>query len=78
MASGMFLRPRSRRVKEGAKPRTAQVLKSLGRQRFCEEISVVVVRVNQRNDDLLRLDHVPNEEVPASNMFRSTMMFWII
>ena len=57
---------------------TAQIFKSLRRQWLRKEISVVVVCVHKRNDDLLRLDHVPNEEVPASNMFRPTMMFWII
>ena len=47
---------------------STQELKSLGRQGFSKEIRVVVVRVDQWYDDLLGLDHVSDEEVPARDV----------
>ena len=52
--------------------------KPLSWKRFRKEVSVIVVRVNERHDDLVRLNHVPHVEMPACNMFRSIMMFGII
>ena len=56
----------------------AQQLKPFRRERLREEVRVVIVRVNQRHDDFLGIDHVPNEEVPPLDMFRSIMVLGIV
>ena len=57
---------------------TAQHLKSLRRKRFRKEISIVVLSVHQWNNDLLRLNHVSNEEMSARDVLRTPMMFRIV
>ena len=52
--------------------------KSLRRQGLSKEVSVVIMRVNEGHQDLLRLHHVSDEEVPTLHVLGAIMMLRVI
>ena len=54
------------------------MFKSLRREQLSEEVRVIIRRANQWDDDLLRLDHIADKEVPARDMLRPVMVLGII
>ena len=48
---------------------STQHLKPLRRQRFSEEVSIVVICAHERHHDLLSFYHIANEEMSSRDVF---------
>ena len=57
---------------------SSQHLKPLGWKRLGKEVSVVVLRANERHHDFLRLDHIAYEEVSPCDMLGPIVMLRVV
>ena len=54
------------------------MLETLGREGLSEEIRIIIHSIDQRHDDLLRFDHIADEEVPPLHVLHAIVVLRVV